>query len=447
MTERVLPHDLEAERAVLGAVLLDNARLVDARAVTEPGRFYRDAHRRIFGAMVAIGERQEAIDPVTLKDQLTRTGDLEEVGGAVYIASLLEGVPRSSNIDEYARIVEEKAALRDLVQASGRMLASAYDSERKATEILESAEQAILGLASSSKSAGFESMATIATRAMAALERAHQTKAGISGVATGFIDLDNLTRGLQPGTLIVLGARPGMGKTSLANNISANAAAGGRAVGFFSLEMPSDELFIRQIAAHARIDSHRLQSGYLGEREWGDVAHALGVICDLPLYVDETGAINIFDVRSRARRLLGEHGLDLLVVDYLQLMGKSSKYENNRNLEVGAITGALKALSKELKIPVLLLSQLSRDPEKRGGRPKLSDLRDSGSIEQDADIVLFLYREENTEDTSVADLIVAKHRNGSIGTIKLTWSDRFTRYDNYAPHDEPQDRRLPMGDR
>lgn len=446
MSDRVLPHDLEVERAVLGAVLLDNARLTDARTLIDASRFFRDAHRRIFQRMVELADKHETIDLLTLKDALTRSGELDEIGGQSYLADLVGGIARSANIEGHARIVEEKARLRDLVYSANKILASAYESDRAATEILEDAEQAILGLASESRSVGFESMGAIAGRALVALERAHATKSGVSGVPTGFIDLDNITRGLQPGTLVVLGARPGMGKTSLANNISANVAATGRSVGFFSLEMPSEELFIRQIAAHARIDSHRLQAGYIGEREWTDVAQALGVIAELPLYVDETGGIRIFDVRSRARRLLAEHGLDLLVIDYLQLMGGSGRYDN-KNLEVGAITGALKGLAKELKIPILLLSQLSREQEKRGNRPKLSDLRDSGSIEQDADIVLFLYRDEQAQDTSSADLIVAKHRNGAIGTIKLTWSDRFTRYDNYAPYDEPQDRRLPMGDR
>jgi len=445
VAERTLPNNLEAERAVLGAVLLDNARLVDACAVIEAGRFFRDAHRRIFKAMVTIGDRRETIDMVTLKDELTRVGDLDEVGGPTYIAALIDGVPHSSNIEDYARIVEEKAALRDLIYSANKMLATAYEAEHDSTAILESAEQAILGLAGSQRAVGFESMAAIAPRAFAALERANAAKHGISGVRTGFADLDAITRGLQPGTLVVLGARPGVGKTSLAMNIATNAALGGYVVGVDSLEMPNEELFIRQIAASARLDSHSLQAGYLSERDWARVAEAVNLIAASSMFVDETPGITAFEVRSRARKLKAEHGLDLLVIDYLQLMGTPGRHDN-RNLEVGAITSALKGLAKELKIPILLLSQLSRETEKRGTRPKLSDLRDSGSIEQDADIVCFLYRSDDATD-GVTDLIVAKHRNGQIGTIKLSWFERQTRFDNFSEFPEPEDQRLPMGDR
>ena len=249
--ERTLPHNLEAERAVLGAVLLDNARLVDACAVLDAGRFFRDAHRRIFRAMVALGDRHVEIDLLTLKEELGRTNDLDEVGGPAYITALIDGVPRSSSVEDYARIIEEKAGLRDLIAAGNKMVTQAYAAERATVTILETAEQAILGLASGSRSAGFESMASIAPRAMDALERAHATKHGISGIATGFTDLDHLTRGLQPGTLVVLGARPGMGKTSLAMNIASHAALAGSVVGVCSVEMPNDELFIRQIASAA----------------------------------------------------------------------------------------------------------------------------------------------------------------------------------------------------
>lgn len=444
--ERTLPHSLAAEQAVLGAILIDNARLVDACAVIDATRFFRDAHRRIFGCMVALADRHETIDLLTLTEALGKRGDLDEVGGPVYIAGLVDGVPMSTNIEAYARIVEEKAALRDLIFAGNKMIATAYAEDGDAGIILESAEKAILGLAAGSQSVGFESMADIAPRAFAALERANAAKHGISGVATGFIDLDAITRGLQPGTLVVLGARPGMGKTSLAMNIASHAALDGLVVGVDSLEMPNEELFIRQIAARARLDSHSLQGGYLSDRDWTRVAEAVNGIAASSMFVDETPGITAFEVRSRARRLKAEHGLDLLVVDYLQLMGTTSNRHDTRALEIGAITGALKGLAKELKIPILLLSQLSRDQEKRGNRPKLSDLRDSGSIEQDADIVLFLYRAEDAAD-GVTDLIVAKHRNGQIGTIKLSWFERQTRFDNYSEFPEPEDQRLPIGDR
>lgn len=444
-TEVTLPHDLAAERAVLGAVLMDNTRLGDARAIVEPDDFFRHAHRVIFQRMVEMGDRQQAIDMLTLSDALAT--ELDDVGGRSYVAALTDGMPRGSNVEHYARIVLEKGKLRQLIAGANAMLVQAYAAGDEADDILERAEQAILGLADRTVSAGFESMRTVAPRALAMLEKAHANRGAVSGVPTGFTDLDNLTRGLQPGTLVVLGARPGMGKTSMAQNIAHFAAGQGKVVGMFNLEMPNEELFIRQIAAEARIDSHRLQSGYVNTQDWDRISAAFAHIAEASVHSDETPAIGIFEVRSRARRLKAEHGqLDLLILDYLQLMATAGRYDT-RALEVGAITASLKALAKELKIPVLLLSQLNREQEKRGTKPKLSDLRDSGSIEQDADIVMFLYRAENAEEANVAELIIAKHRNGPVGTIKLAWFEQQTRFDNLTPYDEPVDARLPMSDR
>jgi len=442
-----LPHNLEAERAILGAVLMDNQRIGDALTFVGPVDFFREAHRRIFRTMAGLSERREAIDLLTLKEELGRTGELDDVGGPAYITALVDGVPHGTNVEHYARIVLEKAKLRQLIAGANKLLKEAYEGQEDADAVLERAEKTILGLADRTISVGFESMRSIAPRALEVLERAHANRGAVSGVPTGFTDLDNLTRGLQPGTLVVLGARPGMGKTSFAQNVAHNAAAQGCFVGMFNLEMPNEELFIRQIASHARLDSHRLQSGYVGDREWSRISEAIAHLADAPVYSDETAAIGIFEVRSRARRLKAEHGrLDLIILDYLQLMSTGGEY-GSRALEIGAITGALKALAKELKVPVLLLSQLNRDQEKRGARPKLSDLRDSGSIEQDSDIVMFLYRAENSDEPNVTELIVAKHRNGPVGTIKLAWFEQQTRFDNHSMHEEPIDTRLPMGDR
>jgi replicative DNA helicase len=443
VTERTLPQSLDAERAVLGGVLLDNSQLADACEQIDATQFFRDAHRRIFSAMLDLAERREVIDLLTLKDELGAQS-LDAVGGPTYIAGLIDGVPRSTNVAHYARIVRRTASLRALIFAANRVLSRAYDDADDASEILEEAERVILGLADNVTVGGFESMQSIAPRAFALLEKLHASKSGITGVASGFIDLDHLTRGFQPGTLVVLGARPGIGKSSFAVNIAQNAGLAGHAVGVFSLEMPTEELFFRQIASTARIDSHRLQSGYLGERDWARVAEAMETITRMPLYLDETPAIGLYAVRSRARRLKAEHGLDLLVIDYLQLMATSAEQET-RAQAIGAITAALKALAKEMRIPVLVLSQLSREPEKRGSRPKLSDLRDSGSIEQDADIVLFLHRDEQADHT---ELILAKHRNGPVGTVKLRWTEQQTRFNTYgAVEDIPIETRLPMGDR
>lgn len=443
--QRSLPNNLEAERAVLGAALLDNERLVEAVEIVQAGDFFRAAHRTLFERMVGLQAKRQAFDVVTLKDDLASAGKLDEIGGPVYLGELLDGMSRSSNVKHYAAIVKEKAQLRTLIHAANKMLAQAYDASEEADEVLGAAERAILGLADRTVSKGFESMQTIATRGLDVLERASATRQAVSGVPSGFPDLDDLTRGFQPGTLVTVAARPGIGKSSFLMNVAQNVALAGYCTGCFSLEMENDELFIRQVASRAHIDGHRLGSGYIGESEWGRIAQAIGELAAAPLFIDETPAVSMFEVRSRARRLKSEHGLRLLAIDYLQLMGAHEKH-NNRTLEIGAITSDLKKLAKELKVPILLLSQLSRDIEKRGGRPKLSDLRDSGSIEQDSDIVMFLWRPETpdpNEDDNMTELIIAKHRGGPVGTVKLSWYDRETRFDQYTRYEQARPQRLP----
>jgi replicative DNA helicase len=448
-----LPQDQQAEKAILGAILLDNGRLSDATDLLAPSDFFRAAHAHLFERMIAMADAHRPIDLLTLQDDLIRLGLLDAIGGASYITSLTDGMPRRSHVGQYARIVAEKSRLRRLIAGANRMLERAYAASDDAAAVLEDAERDILGLADQTLTTGFESMRTIASRGLDLIEQWHQNRQRVIGVPTGFTDLDDLTHGLQAGTLVVLGARPGVGKTSLAMNIAQHAAAAGKVIGVFSLEMPKEELFVRQLASEARIDGHRLKSGHLGERDWGRVSHAIGTLAESPIHVDETASIRAFEIRSRARRLKAEHGVDLLVIDYLQLMGTGGperRRESNRALELGDITASLKVLAKELRIPILLLSQLNRDMEKRGNKPRLSDLKESGSIEQDADIVMFLYRPETPEhgeDEHVTDLIIAKHRAGPLGTIKLSWHDEQTRYDTYAPIDTYQDQRLPVGDR
>lgn len=449
MNEPILPHDLEAERAVLGGIVLDNQRLADACEHITPGDFYRAAHRRVFVAMVDLGERREAIDLLTLKAELTRTNALEDVGGPAYLASLIDGVPHTTNVPHYAVIVKKHAQRRTLIAAANKILIRAYDAQDDADEVLEDAEKSILGLADRTVTSGFESMQAIAARSLDFLERAYTTRQIVSGVPSGFAKLDEITRGFQPGTLVVIGARPGAGKTSLGINIARHAAMGGRVVANFSLEMSNDELFVRQLAATAGIDSHRLQSGHLAEREWSRLSQALGTLAALSIYNDATPAIATFAIKSRLRRLKAERGLDLVVIDYLQLMSSQAKRET-RALEIAGMTGALKSLARELNVPILLLAQLNRESAKDDRRPRLTDLRDSGSIEQDADVVLFLHRGDDVEASDggvVVELIIAKHRNGPTGTVKLSWHDRQTRFADVNEVSEPEDRRLPMGDR
>lgn len=446
VSERALPHNLEAERAILGAVLMHNGRLAEALDITRSADFFRAAHRVILDGMIALDAVGQAIDLVTLREELSRVGKLDDVGGPAYLAALIDGVPHSTNVAHYAGIVKRKAQLRELIFAGNKILASAYDAEEEADEILGAAERMIIGLADRTIATGFEPMRTIAMRGLDALEEASRTRRVVTGVPSGFQALDDITRGFLPGKLVTVGARPGMGKSSFALNIAQHAAMAGYCAAVSSLEMEKDELFVRQVASLAQIDSHRLSSGYIGEREWERIAHAVGSIAEAPLFIDETPAVSLFEVRSRARKLKAEHNLQLLVLDYLQLMSSTEKL-NNRTLELAAITGGLKALAKELKIPIILLSQLSRDLEKRGGRPKLSDLRDSGSIEQDSDLVLFLWRDEALETAQpVTELIIAKHRGGPVGTVKLSWFDSQTRFESFVPADYA-DQRLPVGDR
>lgn len=431
MSEMIPPHNIEAERAVLGACMTTSDAWVEAAGLLQPSDFYRHAHRLIFAAMIRLSTARVEIDLVTVKNELLKCDELEAVNGPSYVAGLTDGVPRSTNVAHYARIVREKAALRTLIDGAQVMLRSAYDAAQDVDQILGQAEATLLGLSDRTAAQGFEAMRTIAQRGMDAIDLAAQRKARVLGVPSGFRDLDDLTLGWRPGKLVTIAARPGVGKSSFAGNIAAHAALAGFATGIASLEMEKDELFMRQLSSLARVDGHRLTGGYLSDGDWSRIAAHVGALAEAPLFIDETPALTLLEVKSRARRLKVEHGLKLLIVDYLQLMRPSEKREN-RTLEIASITGGLKALAKELKIPVLMLSQLSRDVERRGGRPRLSDLRDSGSIEQDSDIVIFLHRDIGADGQmdGPTEVIVSKHRGGPVGTVTLTWHPEQTRFDS-----------------
>ena len=440
--ERTLPHNLEAEKSVLGAILIHNDAFNHAAELIDSRDFFRDAHRRIFDKMVSLSERNEAIDLVTLKEELRRSGELEEVGGPAYIASLADGVPRTANVEHYARIVKEKATLRNLIHSANRILADAYHAEEDADLILDGAEKAIFEIAEDRIREGFVPLRDLVQSSFATIEKLQQHKGLVTGVPTGFADLDEMTSGLQPSDLVLVAARPSMGKTSFVLNIAQYIGTQTEmTVGFFSLEMSKEQLFMRMLTSEARIDAHRFRSGYLNEKDYGRLSHALGTLAEARVFIDDTASIGVLEMRAKARRLQAEHGLHLLIIDYLQLMQGRGRFES-RQQELASISRSLKGLAKELKIPIIALSQLSRAPETRSDhRPQLSDLRESGALEQDADLVMFIFREEqyrtedgqaNQEAEGVAEIIVGKQRNGPTGTVKLAFIKEHTRFENLA---------------
>jgi replicative DNA helicase len=440
--ERTLPHNLEAEKSVLGAILVHNEAFNHAAELIDSRDFFRDAHRRIFDRMVALSERGDAIDFVTLKEELSRGGELDEVGGPAYIASLADGVPRSANVEYYARIVKEKATLRNLIHSANKILAEAYQAEDEPDLILDEAERAIFAIAEDRIRAGFVPLRDLVQSSFTAIEKLQQHKGTVTGVPTGFIDLDEMTSGLQPSDLVLVAARPSMGKTSFVLNIAQHiGTATDMTVGFFSLEMSKEQLFMRMLTSEARIDAHRFRTGYLNEKDYGRLSHALGTLAEARVFIDDTASIGVLEMRAKARRLKAEHGLHLLIIDYIQLMQGRGRFES-RQAEIASISRSLKGLAKELSVPIVALSQLSRASETRADhRPQLSDLRESGALEQDADVVMFIYREEQYRDADgnanqdaegTAEIIIGKQRNGPVGTAKLAFIKEHTRFENLA---------------
>ncbi len=439
--ERTLPHNLEAERSVLGAILIHNDAFNIAAELIDSRDFFRDAHRRVFDKMVGLNERGQAIDLVTLKDELGRTGDLEDVGGAAYIAALGDGVPRSTNVEHYARLVKEKSTLRNLIHSAGKIVSTAYRAEEDADTILDQAEQEIFSIAEDRIHSGFVPLSDLVQGSFSAIEQLQEHKGMVTGVPSGFVDIDSLTSGFQSSDLIIIAGRPSMGKTSFALNVAQHVGIKmDRAVGIFSLEMSKEQLFMRMLTAEAEVDAHRFRGGFLSERDYGQLSKALGRLSEARVFIDDTASLGVLEMRAKARRLKAEHGLDLLMVDYLQLMQGRGRFEN-RTQELASISRALKGLAKELDVPVLALSQLSRAPESRTNRrPQLSDLRESGALEQDADVVMFVFREEQysptPENENLAEIIIGKQRNGPTGSVKLAFLKQYTRFANLSPVQE-----------
>ena len=445
--ERGLPVSMEAERSILGAILLDNSLYDQAAEHLTPDDFSLDAHRRIYSRMRDLQETGRPVDMITLVEELDRRKEVEAIGGVAYLSSLIDGVPERPSIEHYVRIVRNKALLRGLINVAQNAIAEAIEHSDEAEEVLGRAEQAIFQLSENRIGQGFLDIPSIIKGSFGSLEELLARGQEITGLATHYTLLDKLTSGLQPSDLIIIAARPSMGKTAFAMNIAENAAVlDGKVVGVFSLEMSREALLMRMLASHAQVDSMALRQGFRSKDDIRKLTRATEELTHSKLFIDDTPGISVSEMRAKARRLRQTEGLDLLIVDYLQLMSAvpiGGKRFENRTQEVSAISRGLKALAKELKVPVVALSQLSRAPESRGGdhRPQLSDLRESGSIEQDADVVAFIFREEvyKKDDPDLegrAELIVAKQRNGPTDMIRMAFIKRYTRFENLSAESE-----------
>jgi len=442
--ERQLPNSADAERAILGAVLLDNGLISQAIEQLKPEDFYVPSHRRIFVAMIALFERGAEINPILIGEELKKENALESVGGISFITNLTYGLPHSTNIVHYTKVVRGKSMLRQLIKAASKITQEAVEEEDEPEIILDHAEHAIFQLADERIRQGFVHVKPIAEELLEKVQAQEGRAAVLTGVTTGYADLDKMTSGLQKQDLIILAARPSMGKTSLALMLAENAALhAGAVVGVFSLEMSKESLVMRMLCSQGNIDAQRFRNGFLSRLEWAQIAKSLGILADAKIYIDDTPGLSVLEMRAKARRLAAEQKkLDLLVVDYLQLMSGSAKRVESRQQEVSQISRELKALAKEMDVPVLALSQLSRAPESRSDhRPQLADLRESGALEQDADLVAFIFREEPyktpeereampEEEKNIAEIIVAKQRNGPTGSVKLRFTPSSMRFDN-----------------
>ncbi|MEE9180793.1 MAG: replicative DNA helicase [Vicinamibacteria bacterium] len=440
--EKALPHSLEAERTVLGAILIDNESFHHASEVLRQDDFYRQAHQRIYARMEALSVRGQGIDLVTLKEELSRAGELESSGGVAYLTSLVDGVPRATNVPYYSRIVKEKSVLRSLISSANRIIQSCFDEPEDTSTVLDQAERSIFEIAEGAIRTGFEPLGEIVRSSFKSIDELSENREMVTGVPTGFVEFEEMTSGLQRSDLIIVAARPAMGKTSFCLNIAQHAGlTGSHTVGVFSLEMSKEQLVMRMLCSEARVDMHRLRAGFFSEKDWAKLIQAVSRLSSARVFIDDSPSLSVLEMRAKARRLKLEHGLDLLIVDYLQLMQGRGRFEN-RTQEISGISRALKGLAKELNIPVVALSQLSRAPEGRGEhRPQLSDLRESGALEQDADVVVFIYREEQYDSTpenkGLAELIIGKQRNGPTGTIRVAFIKEYTRFENLEWRQDP----------
>jgi len=442
---KVPPQNIDAELSILGGILLDNDAINTVLEQLTPSDFYREQHRKIFNTMVNIAEKGEPVDLITLNDALKVTGVLDEVGGSAYIASLADGVPTAANIVYYAKIVKEKAILRGLISTATEIVTKGYQESTNVDDFLDYAETRIFEISENKVRPSFFEIKNIVKDSFKTIEELYGRKDMVTGVPTGFNDLDHMTSGFQRSDLIIIAGRPSMGKTAFCLNVALNSVKeeyeGRKPVALFSLEMSKEQLVTRMLCSEARVDAGRLRGGFLAESDWPKLTRAAGVLSESPIFIDDTPAISVLEMRAKCRRLKADKGLGMIIVDYLQLM-RGRDAMKSREQEISEISRSLKALAKELHVPVIALSQLSRAVEQRGGdkRPMLSDLRESGSIEQDADVVLFVFREEfykrdDEELKGLAEIIIGKQRNGPVGMVKLSWMSEFTRFENLAERD------------
>lgn len=432
---RVPPHNIEAEQSVLGSMILERNAIAEVTEVLKGDEFYKESHRILFDAILELYNRDEPVDMITLVELLRSRDHLEAIGGVSYISNLATSVPTTANVKYYAKIVEEKWTLRRLILASDDIMQKCYEQQEEVENVLESAEKSIFDISQKKNRQDFEHLSTIIVRSFDQFERLSKNKGEITGIPSGFTDLDRKTSGFQKAELILVAARPSMGKTAFSTNIALySALRAGKSVAVFSLEMSKEQLAYRMLCSEANIDMLKLRTGDLDDEDWVRLARAAGPMANGKIFIDDTPGISINELRSKCRRLKIEKGLDFIMIDYLQLMTGGARTEN-RQQEVSEISRSLKVIAKELNAPVMALAQLSRAPEIRADhRPILSDLRESGSIEQDADVVMFLYRDEyynkDTDKKNMAEVIIAKQRNGPTGTVELAWLGQFTKFGN-----------------
>lgn len=433
---KIPPNDVDAEQAVLGCMFTDKDAVIAAMEVLKPDDFYREDNKQIYEAMIVLYGRAEPIDIITVKAELVTSGKFEQVGGLEYLAALPEKVPTTTNVDKYIKIVEEKSILRNIIKTGNDIIAAGYEQNEDVEDIMNVAEKKIFDLMQDKNSSGYSAIKDVLVQTFSELERLYNQKGYVTGVETGFTDLDYKTSGFHKSDLIIVAARPAMGKSAFVLNIATHAAVSNNVpVVIFNLEMSKEQLVNRILCSEAMVDSNKIRTGKIDDNEWIKLANASGRLAEAPIYIDDTPGISITEIRAKCRKLKLEKGIGLVIIDYLQLVTGSGKKNSSREQEISEISRSLKILAKELDVPVVALSQLSRSAEKRDDkRPMLSDLRESGAIEQDADIVMFLYRDdyynEDSDKKNIAEVILAKHRGGSTGTVELAWFGNFTKFAN-----------------